>query len=398
MFECTYSKYENPITFIYKITEQQQMVENKIKSCRTTYRLFFVILQSDKVLINNYLKTKKLMKHVYTSIFTLALLAISSNSFAQGPNDSGTYYQAADGKKGEALKTALCAIIYPRDEGGDLNTAYDALWTHFQTTDALPNGKVWDMYSNKREMTFVVDQDPGKGNQEGQYYNREHSMPNSWFGKKVMPMYTDLHHMYPTDKIVNNKRSNYPFGETNGSWKSANDFSKLGTCTYPGYSGTVFEPNDAYKGDFARTYFYMVTCYEEKLPDWYTNYSDSRPTLDGKTYPGLSDWQLEMLMKWSKNDPVDSPVAKETPRNNAVAEIQKNRNPFIDYPGLEEYIWGALKDVAFSYDHYQSPTAIMTIKAEPTYKEGVIYNLSGQVVDKSYKGIVIMNGKKIIQK
>ena len=51
------------------------------------------------------------MRHVYTSIFTLALLAVSSHSFAQGPNNSGTYYQAADGKKGAELKTALCAII-----------------------------------------------------------------------------------------------------------------------------------------------------------------------------------------------------------------------------------------------------------------------------------------------
>ena len=103
-----------------------------------------------------------------------------------------------------------------------------------------------------------------------------------------------------------------------------------------------------------------------------------------------------MLMKWSKNDPVSAD--KETPRNIAVYGIQGNRNPFIDYPGLEEYIWGALKDFAFSYDNYQSPTAIMTIKAEPTYKEGVMYNLSGQVVDKSYKGIIIMNGKKFYNK
>ena len=78
--------------------------------------------------------------------------------------------------------------------------------------------------------------------------------------------------------------------------------------------------------------------------------------------------------------------------------MQGSRNPLIGSPGLEEYIWGALKDVAFSYDNYQSPTAIMTIKAEPTYKEGVMYNLSGQVVDKSYKGIVIMNGKKFVNK
>ena len=158
--------------------------------------------------------------------FTAWLLAMTATGWAQGPNDSGTYYQAADGKKGAELKTALCGVVYNREEGGDLNTAYKALWTHFRTTDAKPNGKVWDMYSNKVEFEFGTNQDTGSGNQEGQYYNREHSMPNSWFGGKVMPMYTDLHHMYPTDKIVNNKRSNFPFGETNGeSYKSANDFN-----------------------------------------------------------------------------------------------------------------------------------------------------------------------------
>ena len=341
------------------------------------------------------------MKHMYSSIFTVALFTLSAfNAYAQGPNDSGTYYQAADGKKGAELKTALCAIIYSRTE-----RTYKQLWTDFQTTDKKENGKVWDMYSNLREMTFVTDQ-AGNYKKEGDVYNREHSWPNSWFGGEVQPMYTDLHHLYPTDGFVNNKRSNYAFGETNGeSYKSANDFSKLGACTYPGYTGTVFEPNDIYKGDFARTYFYMVTCYEEKLPDWYTNNGvngsgDTKTavlaTLDGNTYPGLSTWQLEMLMKWSKNDPVSAD--KETPRNNAVYTIQNNRNPFIDYPGLEEYIWGSLKDVAFSYDHYQSPTAIITIQAERSAKDGVMHNLAGQVVDKTYKGIVIMNGKKYMNK
>ena len=335
------------------------------------------------------------MKHIYSSIFTVALFTLFAfNAYAQGPNDSGTYYQAADGKKGAELKTALCAIIYSRTE-----RTYKQLWTDFQTTDKKENGKVWDMYSNLREMTFVTDQ-AGNYKKEGDVYNREHSWPNSWFGGEVQPMYTDLHHLYPTDGFVNNKRSNYAFGETNGeSYKSANDFSKLGACTYPGYTGTVFEPNDDYKGDFARTYFYMVTCYEEKLPDWFTNYGTKEgvsQTIDGSKYPGLRDWQLEMLMKWSKNDPVSAD--KETPRNNAVYTIQNNRNPFIDYPGLEEYIWGSLKDVAFSYDHYQSPTAIITIQAERSTKDGVMYNLAGQVVDKSYKGIVILNGKKFMNK
>ena len=321
-------------------------------------------------------------------MMAIALFVLSiANSFAQGPNDSGEYYKPADGKKGKELKTALCGVIYDRNEGGDLNTAYKALWTHFKKTDAKPNGKVWDMYSNKREMEFGTDQDTGSGNQEGQYYNREHSMPNSWFGGKVMPMYTDLHHMYPTDKVVNNKRGNNPFGETaNPSWKSANDFSKLGKCTYPGYDGVVFEPNDEYKGDFARTYFYMVTCYEEQLPTWYTNNAESRPTLDGNKYPGLSDWQLEMLMKWSKNDPVSE---KEINRNIAVWDIQKNRNPFIDYPGLEEYIWGDKKDEAFSYDG--SASGIQNIEENDEVES--YYSLDGKRLQKPQRGVNIVKTK-----
>ena len=329
-----------------------------------------------------------------TRLLLLSLfIACGCGAWAQGPNGSNTYYQNADGKKGAALKTALCGIIYTRDEGGDLSTAYKALWTHFQTTDAKANGKVWDMYSNKREMEFGTDQ-AGNYKYEGDVYNREHSMPNSWFGGKVMPMYTDLHHMYPTDGFVNNKRSNFPFGETaNPSWKSANDFSKLGPCSVEGYTGTVFEPNDEYKGDFARTYFYMVTCYEEKLPDWYTANAESRPTLDGNTYPGLSSWQLAMLMKWAKNDPVSE---KETNRNNAVYGIQNNRNPFIDYPGLEEYIWGDKQDVAFSYDNYNGSAAIYDVQANTVSGQRVIYNLRGQRVTNPTRGIYIVDGKKVV--
>ena len=333
------------------------------------------------------------MKQRIWMFAAILFCGISHQVWAQGPNGSGTYYQAADGKKGAELKTALKDVIFDRYEGGGIDAAYKALWTHFRTTDARPNGSVWDMYSNKREMTFGDDQDKGSGNQEGQFYNREHSMPNSWFGGKVMPMYTDLFHMYPTDKVVNNKRSNYPFGETNGeSYKSANDFSKLGKCTVEGYSGTVFEPNDEYKGDFARTYFYMVTCYEEKLPDWYNNFSDSRPTLDGKTYPGLSEWQLKMLMRWAKLDPVSE---KEVNRNNAVYEIQKNRNPFIDYPGLEEYIWGDKQDEAFSYDNV--PSAIKSVDTAAD-QSAVIYSPDGKRLAKKRRGVNIIrkkNGKVV---
>ena len=322
-----------------------------------------------------------------TTLIMLTLISISL--WAQGPNNSGTYYQNADGKKGEALKTALCVIINPHTE-----RTYGNLWTDFRTTDVREDGKVWDMYSSITNYEFGTDQ-AGNFTKEGDKYNREHSFPKSWFDGDE-PMYTDLFHLYPTDGTVNGKRANYPFGETDGEgYKSAGGFSKLGTCTYPGYTGTVFEPNDEYKGDFARTYFYMVTCYEEKLAGWYTNNAESRPTLDGNTYPGLSSWQLEMLMKWAKNDPVSE---KETNRNKAVYGIQRNRNPYIDYPGLEEYVWGDKKEEAFSFDNYGNTDGINTIHYTITTTMQGTYNLQGQRIKNPTKGLYIINGKKVFIK
>ena len=272
--------------------------------------------------------------------------SIATQVFERNVNPVLAYYAPADGKQNSTLKTAMCGIIYNRTEKN-----YDDLWTAFQTTDVRSDGKIWDMYSNITNYTPVTS--GSEYSKEGDCYNREHSWPQSWFSSNT-PMYTDLHHIYPTDGFVNGKRSNYPFGETNNpTYSSENGFSKLGPCSYDGYTGVVFEPADEYKGDFARTYFYMVTCYEEKLADWYNGNADGiRATINGSTYPAFQTWQLNMLMEWAKNDPVSE---KETARNNAVYAIQNNRNPFIDYPGLQEYIWGICTNDVFDYDDYVEP-------------------------------------------
>lgn len=267
----------------------------------------------------------------------LSLLVLVVQLFAQGPNCSGTYYRNANGQKGKSLKTALFKIISNHKQ-----LSYNNLWDAFKTTDKRADGKVWDMYSNATSFTFGVDQ-AGSYSDEGDKYNREHSFPKSWFGD-AKPMYTDLVHLVPTDGYVNGRRSNYPFGETNGgTYKSKNNFSKLGSCTYPGYTGIVFEPNDEYKGDFARIYFYMATCYEDKIAGWKSD------MLGGNKYPAYKNWVVSMLLKWAKEDPVSQ---KEIDRNNAVYECQQNRNPYVDYPGLEQYVWGDKQSVAFSYDNY----------------------------------------------
>lgn len=235
------------------------------------------------------------------------------------------YYNTAENNSGAALKTALSKVVV-----GHVERTYDQLWTDFQLTDKRSDGKVWDLYSNC-SFTFGTDQDSGSGGTaECQFYNREHSFPNSWFAKAT-PMYSDLFHMYPTDKYVNNSRGNNAFGETSSPSKTFINGSKLGPSSVVGYSGTVFEPIDEYKGDFARTYFYMVTAYDDRVANWKSD------QLAGNQYPAFASWCIDMFLRWSAQDPVSQ---KETNRQEAIYGLQHNRNPFIDHPELAEYIWG----------------------------------------------------------
>lgn len=265
----------------------------------------------------------------------IALQSALIQVFAQIPSG---YYSSADGYCGASLKTALCKVIYNHTA-----LSYDALWEAFKTTDKRADGKVWDMYSSSTNFVFGTDQ-AGSYKKEGDVYNREHSFPKSWFND-ARPMYSDLFHLYPTDGYVNGRRSNYPFGETDSpTYTSNGGFSKLGPSSTPGYSGIVFEPADEYKGDFARTYFYMATCYENQIASW------SCPMLAGNKYPAYTSWAVTLLLRWAEEDPVSE---KEINRNNEVYKLQKNRNPFIDFPGLEEYIWGDKMDVLFDSENYE---------------------------------------------
>ena len=284
---------------------------------------------------------QQILIHILTmkKIGIIALLFFCSCClFSQIPNG---YYSSATNKSGASLKTALCSCITNHTE-----LKYNYLWTAFLKTD-VRNNKIWDMYSG------VSAYEPGGSQQGASYseeldsYNREHSFPKSWFSNDT-PMLTDLMHIVPTDGYVNGRRSNYPFGETSQpTYQSINGFSKLGPCDATiGYSGTVFEPNDIYKGDFARIYFYMVTCYENQVSNW------SSAMLDGKKYPAFSTWALNMLLRWAKEDPVSQ---KEIDRNNAVFEEQGNRNPFVDFEGLEQYVWGDYKNVPVDLNNYTSP-------------------------------------------
>jgi endonuclease I len=186
------------------------------------------------------------------------------------------------------------------------------------------------MYSNC-EFTFVSDQ-CGNYSSECECYNREHSFPQSWFGN-ASPMVSDLFQVYPTDGKVNGYRGNYPYGKVTNPGVTTGNGSKLGPCSYPGYSGTVFEPIDDYKGDFARTYFYMATRYENLIAGWYANSAEADAVLQNNSYPVYETWFLNLLGDWHTSDPVSQ---KEIDRNNAVYSFQQNRNSFIYNPAATQ--------------------------------------------------------------
>jgi endonuclease I len=304
------------------------------------------------------------MKLLFTTILTFTVLL----GFTQIPNG---YYDSAAGLTGENLRTELHNII------DDHNVqSYSSLWTHFNNTDKRTNGTVWDMYSDNPSgspaysYNFGSDQ-CGSYNSEADCYNREHSFPSSWFNSNA-PMDSDLFHLYPTDGYVNGQRSNYPFGEVaSATWTSTNG-CKVGVNSYPGYSGLVFEPIDEYKGDFARTYFYMVTRYKDVASSF------SSAALQGDN---LSTWTRNMMMAWHVNDPVS---AKETDRNNAVYQIQNNRNPYIDHPEWVDSIWtstvGVEERTISEVKMWSSENSIYIERDQSTEGQLAIFNLLGQPI------------------
>jgi endonuclease I len=242
------------------------------------------------------------------------------------------YYDPAAGLTGTDLQLALHNII----KNHNAVSYTPGVWNAFYTTDDKPNGTVWDMYSdipngspngNPPYVYYFGSDQCGTASQEGDCYSREHSFPASWFNYGS-PMYTDLFHIVPADLYVNQVHSNYPYGNvTNPTWTSLNG-SKVGPCSTAGYTGTVFEPRDEYKGDFARNYFYMAVRYYTEDSSW-----PGSPMVDGSQ---PKSWALAMLMLWHTQDPVSQ---KEIDRNNAIYAIQNNRNPFIDHPEYVDGIW-----------------------------------------------------------
>lgn len=270
------------------------------------------------------LMRKNLLKVTF-AIFASVLPALSS--LAQIPDG---YYNSLKGKKGAELKTAVYNIVksakvlsYGKGENGT--------WGGFWLTDRNTEGYYIDRYSAESE--WVKSTTKGTA---GSGMNIEHSFPKSWWGGSKNQAYQDLYNLMPCQDKINSTKSNYPMG-TVVSGDKGNGWTKVGKGSD---NNLYWEPADTWKGDFARGYMYMATTYQNF--SWSGN--SALQILKQGTYPTLQQWAYTLFIKWARND---KPDALEIKRNEEVYKIQGNRNPYVDFPNLMEYVWGDSTNIAF---------------------------------------------------
>lgn len=247
------------------------------------------------------------------------------------------YAASLKGLKKEQLKNALHTLM---DKKAVLKygSGNNGTWWGFWYTDRDPkNNECYNRYSDKK--FYFVDHS-GVAIAD---MNIEHSFPKSWWGKEKNDAWCDLYNLYPSDAKANSDKSNYPMGVVVKVTKPTGEgYDKVGTGYADGQLIKMWEPGNHFKGEFARSYLYMATTYQHLK--WVKTGLQS---LENNSWPTLREWAYKLYLKWSKQDRVDQ---QEIDRNNAAAKIQNNRNLFIDYPNLAEYVWGDSVDVAFNPD------------------------------------------------
>lgn len=315
------------------------------------------------------------------------------------------FYNSADGKKDAALKVTLKSLIHDHKDityGSGLNHT----WEVFYYSDQDENGDCMDMYCD----TWQKFTSPGA---VVSGCNIEHSMANSWWGGAKTPPYDDCYHLNPSNSTANSARSNYPLGVPVKEIKTAGSL-RIGKIHHDSFNVDfwVFEPKDEYKGDFARAYLYMATCYgqDEKgeYPDLKSNTKKPYPgwridndqvgskyAMQNDNYLEFQPWEQEVLIQWHRQDPVS---VKEIKRADAVSDFQHNRNPYIDYPYLAEYIWGKMAGKAVDMSHLVSSTDPRFIPGESDgWSDSPVTAIEGVVLTPKATKYII-NGQVIIER
>ena len=363
------------------------------------------------------------MKHLY--LLLISIFAIGQ-SFAFNchvtPADSlPAYYASIDGTSGKELLSAIQQVAKIGYRTTDFR--YDSVWLAFQYTDIRTDGLIWEIYS---DCNFEYEKDrTSNTSQTGECkgYNREHAMCQSWFGKKSNEDLYDLHgnkasssmkntpgsdifHIYPASYGMNSRRGNRPYGEVLTAANTSGNGTKYGTPVTTKsvtnsiagayvegtitVSTNVLEPADEYKGDIARSYFGTMVKW---AGEWAFNKNELGnvifdATIDADTHYGpennygFTDYGLALMLSWHRQDPVSQ---KEVDRNNAIQKTQGNRNPFIDYPYLAEFIWGEMSGQVLDFDQ-------LLCSADELFELGVSKGYLGEVQDMQLDTIFWMVG------
>jgi len=235
--------------------------------------------------------------------------------------DDDNYYQNIDPSlSGQQLKDALSELI----NSNVSVLSYEQVWGAFEIVDKdLPGATCDGIQGIYSAYCWSNTSECGNYKKEGQCFNREHFWPKSWWGGSVIVSYTDIHHLFPTDGYVNNRRGDSPLGIVYKVTYNSTNGCLVGTCDPDknfGFTGPCFEPNDSFKGHAARVYFYMSVRYEKTFK------CCSEP---GVNDADLRDWLENVLRQWHAEFP---PGPAELERNNRVFGVQGNRNPFVDHP------------------------------------------------------------------
>lgn len=310
-------------------------------------------------------------KHILTLVFISLFAAFGFANVVTGvaaiPDG---YYNQVDNTTGAT--NILSALNSAISNHTVLN--YNSLESYYEQTDFYGD-TLWDMYSTCR---FTMAEANKQQSAVCDGWNKEHLVCQSWFSGSGMK--SDLFNVYPTDARVNGMRSNFAYGEVNGAYgtgisnNNGHALGKKGSNTFPGYTGTVFEPHDDYKGDFARSFMYMAACY--RTGSLNASYGSAMYTA---TPTNLTTYAQNLLMKWHRQDPVSQ---KEIDRNQAVYTVQGNRNPFIDYPELAEYIWGTKvgQTVALSTMTPTCEGGVTPPDPTPVTKYGLNWSVNGVII------------------
>lgn len=323
--------------------------------------------------------------------FCIGFLTVLS-CLAQAP---ANYYNNATGT-GYTLKTQLKTII---SSGHTPLTYTPGLWNLYSSSDAdnafrdkyyENDNSILDIYSEKPSAADAYSYTPvsdqcGNYSKEGDCYNREHLIPQSYFDENA-PMKTDAFHVWPTDGKVNNERGNLPFGTVAIPNYTSTNGTKRGSSSVTGYTGTVMEPIDEFKGDIARVFFYFATRYEDFMDDFYKDNPnvEARVMFDGTTDKVFNSSFLDMLYQWHLNDPVSQ---READLNNFIYNHQGNRNPYIDNPKYVTAVWfphllGTHDAEVVSFRIYPNPAKNHTVyvSTKETVNALFIYTLEGKLV------------------